>query len=116
MDDRDVALIEEYIQQCTVDVEDDYGSYYFDLHSYSRWAANEVLQRVICEAMKLPPHISGKESLTLLDVVETFIDEMDYYAYLIQSERAKEIFSIARDEGKCILFYICSSQRKENNK
>lgn len=111
MDDRDVLIMERYIQECTVEPElDDPDHYYFDLHSYSRWAAYEVYNRFVCEAMKLPPHISGKEPLTPLEIVEDFIDEMDYYAQVAQSDRVREIFQIARDEGKCILLYVCSSQ------
>lgn len=115
MDDRDVIIIEEYIQQCSIKPEiNPREPFFFDLSSYSRWAVDEILRRTMCEAMKLPPHISGKESLSLIDVVENFIDDMDCYTHFASSDRAKEIFEIARDEGKCVLLYICSSKEKEN--
>lgn len=117
MDDRDVILIEKYIQECTVEPELGVtlaDQFYFDLHSYSGWAVHEILQRVMCEAMKLPPHISGRESLTLTEIVETFIDEMDYYFHASKDKRAKEIFEIARDEAKCVLLYINASYERGN--
>lgn len=108
MDDKDVRIIEDYIDhnvpEPSVNDRDDI----FELHAYSRWAAYEILERVIYEAMKLPSHISGKESLTLRELVENFIDEMDYYVSVSTSEQVKNIFSIAKDEGRCVLLYICS--------
>ncbi len=109
MDDRDVIIIEEYIRRYSQNLElNPKDTYVFEVNSYSSWAANEVLERVIHETMKLPPYITGNESLTLIDVVEAFIDEMDYYAYLASNEQSRKIFEIARDEGKCILMYINS--------
>lgn len=108
MDDKDVLLIEDYIRrnEYKPDLHEDRN--FFELHSYSNFAMYEVLRRVICESMKLPAHISGKESLTLMEIVEAFIDEMDYYSNKSSHYRAKEAFEIARDEAKCILLYICS--------
>lgn len=103
MDDRDVLRIEEYIRDDLPKSKE-----YFDLYVYSHWAAYEVLERVINEAMKLPPHITGKEPRTLVEIVEEFIDEMDYYYWASSWDKAKEMFAIARDEGTCILLYISS--------
>lgn len=109
MDDRDVLIIEQYIRDDLPKSTD-----YFDLYVFSQWAAYEVLERVISEAMKLPPHITGKEPRTLIEVVEDFIDEMDCYYWMSSFDKARNMFSIARDEGMCILLYISSFERKEN--
>ena len=100
MDDRDVLLIERYIHENFQDATDD--SY----DAYSRWAANEILERVIFEAMKLPPHITGIESPTIFEILELFIDETDYYAYIASSDTGRDIFSAAREEAKLVLCYI----------
>ena len=107
MDDRDVIKVEEYIQKMPKPASNDTKEI-FDIHTYSRWAANEILERMIDETMKLPSHITGKESMSAVDIIENFIDEMDYYSWVSSSHRAKTIFRIARDEGKCVLLYVCS--------
>lgn len=113
MNDRDVRIVEEYIQTLPEATALD-NREIFRLHVYSRWAAYEILDRVIGEAMKLPAHISGKESLSLDEIVESFIDEMDYFISASRSERSKTIFQIARDEGVCVQLYICSRKELDN--
>ncbi len=111
MDDRDVILVEDYIKNCTSPPKlDPKNPFIFDLNSYSRWADDEILIRVMREAMKLPAHITGKYHIELPDIIECFIDEMDYYMQIATTDRSKEMFEIARDEGKCMLLYICSAQ------
>lgn len=109
MNDRDVLLIEWYIHENF--------SYPFNdaTDSYSRWAVEEILKRTIDEAMKLPAHITGIEPMTLMEVVEIFIDEMDYYSYSASTDEARSIFSVAREEAKLVLDYIHSYKRKETN-
>lgn len=100
MNDRDVIFIGQYIERNfpkpTCDPCD----------SYSRWAANEILERTILETEKLPSYITGVESIDLLDIVEEFIDEMDYYAAKSSYEASRLAFSVAREEAKCILHEI----------
>lgn len=108
MDDKDVLLIEDYIRTNEYQPDLTMDRYFFEMHSYANFAMHEILRRVVCESMKLPAHITGKESLTLTEIIEAFIDEMDYYSNLSSHYRAKEAFEIARDEAKCILLYICS--------
>lgn len=106
MDDKDVIMIERYIQenfwQPTTDQCD----------SYAKWAAYEILERFIFEAMKLPYHITGIEVRTAEEIVEDFIDEMDYYYYISSSEVGRMLFSAAKEEGKFVLYYIYA-HRKE---
>ena len=104
--DQDVRLIQDYIlknvpEPSTRDRED-----LFELHAYSFIAAEEVLSRVIKEAMKIPAYLTGRPDVDVRDVVSEFVDEMDYYVHASESEDARRIFSIARDEGKCIMLYI----------
>lgn len=113
MDDRDVRIVEEYIQTLPEATALD-SREIFRSHVYSRWAAYEILERVISEAMKLPEHISGKEILSLEEVIDSFIDEMDYFISVSGTARAKTIFQIALDEGLCMKLYICSRKELDN--
>ena len=101
MNDRDVIMMEDYIRNQRPPPPQS-----FDINAYYRWAAYEILERMINETMKLPSHISGKEQLSAADIVESFIDEMDYYQSEASSDYVKNVFQIARDEGKCIMLYI----------
>lgn len=108
MDDRYVLMVEEYIRDNLPepDIKDD--SYIFELHTYSRWAAYEILERLMRETTKLPAHVSGLEQISAEEIVDNFIDEMDYYAMMSPDLDAKDIFFIASCEGRCILMYICA--------
>ena len=80
----------------------------FDMQVYSRWAAEEIIERLMSEAMKLPPHISGHMYLSASEIITDFIEEMDAYAKISKDERTKKIFSFAREEGRTILLYLRS--------
>lgn len=104
--DRDVRLVQDYISKSVPEPSVRDSDEMFDLHAYSFVAAEEVLSRVIKEAMKLPAYLTGRYDPDVLDIVDDFVEEMDHYAHSSDSEDAKRIFSIARDEGKCIMLYI----------
>lgn len=106
MDDRDVLKVVRYIENCIPSPNVKESKECFKSHSYSRWAANEILERMIDEAMKLPPHISGEESLSAIDVVDYFIMEMEYYSDISSDSERKKMFEIACSEGSRILTYI----------
>lgn len=105
MTDNDVLIIERYIYENFRELNLD--------ESYSKWAANEILDRVIFEASKLPSHITGIEGVSIEELVESFIGEMDYYSYISVEDSARETFSTAREEGKMVLCYI-HSMKGEN--
>lgn len=104
MDDRDVLTMERYIFENFPHPSGD------KCDSYCRWAAEEILERIIDEASKLPSHITGIEPLTAEEIVESFIGEMELRTYESGSEEGRLIFSVARDEASCILHYIRSSR------
>lgn len=111
MDDRDVRKVEEYVAALPRPDPNDSRTM-FEFKTYSLWAAEEILERVIDEACLLPPHISGKDSLTLTEVVENFIREMDYYVEISKREEPREVFAVARDEAKCLMLYISNERGK----
>lgn len=80
---------------------------YIDNHiitpSYSLWAADEIMNRVIEELSKLPPHITGVEPISHIEIIEEFIREMDYLYETSITTKNKLIFMEARSTGKEIL-------------
>lgn len=106
--DRGLLILEEYIRDNIPEPDIKVGEYLFTIQTFSKWAVNEILERVIRESMKLPAHVSGKERMSVIDIVDSFIDEMDYYEAFSTDWKAKEMFSIAGDEGRCVLLYIGS--------
>lgn len=106
--ERGLTILEEYVRDNIPDPDIKEGDYLFTIQTFSKWAVNEIIERLIRESMKLPAHISGKERLDTIDIVDSFIDEMDYYAEYSTDWKAKEVFSIAGDEGRCVMLYIGS--------
>lgn len=101
--DREILSIEGYIELYLERMDMDYPPVEFDIYAYSQWAAYEVLDRIIKEDERLPPHISGEELTPVEDIIEGFILDMDYFASQTEITRKQLIFSIARDVGKDIL-------------
>lgn len=103
MDDRNVLLIQRYMDEHLRNPDIKWPKSEFELHTYQRWAANEILERFMEEAMKLPPHITGIESQSPAEIIETFMHELDYYSDESKTIRGQLMFSIARDEARSIL-------------
>jgi len=64
---------------------------YFNQRSYSRWAANEILELVMDNPFSTP-----------IDIIEEFIIKMDYFSCIDLSTSL--IFSIAKDTAEDILY------------
>ena len=104
MDDRDVLVMERYIfenfQEPTGDLYD----------AYCRWAADEILERIIDETERLPEHMCGIPRMTAEEITEDFIFKMEFLAYNATCDSVRTLFQIARDEASCVLDYIRSSR------
>lgn len=103
MYDRDIKVIEDYIDEYLYKPETNWPDWEFDTQAYSRWAGEEVLERVIFEALKLPPHITGDEPKEITEIIAEYIDDMDYFYEISNDNRKKLMFFIARDVGTDIL-------------
>lgn len=112
MDDRYVTLMEEFIDRSLPKPKKDEDAYIFHLHSCYRWAAYEILERLIRESMKLPTHVSGVPTMTATEVVEDFIDEMRYFSAIAPTQQGYDVFDIAAQEGESVLLYFqaCESR------
>ena len=71
--------------------------------SYSKWALNEILNRVLDETQKLPYHISGLEPEPVPDIIREFISEMEYYSTIGSTVEVIFFVEMAKDEAKKLL-------------
>lgn len=103
MNEASISVIQKYIDECLFEPRLKWPKYYFTERSYSRWAAYEIQERIIEEALRLPPHITGREPRSLVDIIKAFISEMDDLSETSDNKRFQLIFLIARDTAEDIL-------------
>ena len=78
----------------------------FKERTYSRWAANEIICRIIDEELKLPYHISGLEQRVPVEVVKEFVDEL-YTAWELSTKKdQKMVYSCALHTAEDILLRL----------
>jgi hypothetical protein len=75
----------------------DWGKYYFTERSYSRWAANEIIERLLKQE-GLPPWEDG-----VCDIISGFINEMDRLSENSEQKLSQTIFAIAKETARDIL-------------
>lgn len=102
MDERDIATLERYMDECLFEPSLGWFKDAFDMQVYSRWVANEILERMMNEAMKLPEHISGVEQRSACDIIDEFIDELECAYSGSHNYNTKLIFFTALDAAKSI--------------
>lgn len=80
----------------------------FQERTYSRWAADEIMSRIMEEELKLPYHISGLEQRVPVEVVREFIDELYTAWETTDNKQRKYAFSCAlntAEDIQCKLYY-----------
>lgn len=103
MDERDIVKLEEYADKYLPEPSIIWPKSDFDVRAYSRWAVDEILERMMHEAMKLPEHISGIEQRSAVEIVREFMDEMQDAYFESRDINRKSIFFIAMDTARTIL-------------
>lgn len=88
-------LIITYIEECLFEPKASWCKHEFEKRSYSRWAANEILEGVMDHPMS-PADI----------IIEEFILKMSLYSCVAEDSKVSFIFSIARDTAEDILAYL----------
>lgn len=90
MNEAVILIIQDYITEHLFEPGPNWPRYYFEERSYSRWVANEIIER-----------IKAQPSTSPMIVIEDFIRELDncYCA----SEHHEVLFSIARDAAEEII-------------
>ena len=113
MDEREVHPVTKYIEDRFM--RDDSRDRFEDLEtfSYSRWAAEEVLVRVVEETEILPEHISGIEARTLDEVIDEFIDDMSMFHEMSERLELRRIFWIAMCEGSRMRSHMANEMKGE---
>lgn len=102
MDERDIATLERYMGEYLFEPSLGWFKDAYDMQVYSRWVANEILQRMMNEAMKLPEHISGVERRSAIEIVDEFIDDLECAYSGSHNHDAKLIFFMALDAAENI--------------
>lgn len=75
----------------------------FETRSYSRWAADEIQERIMAEELKLPYHISGLEQRVPIEIVQEYIDELYSAWESTVDEKRKYMYSTAMYTAEEIL-------------
>lgn len=110
MDKTALVIIQKYVDECLFEPRSNWPTHIFNERSCSRWAAQEIMDRIIHEDDRIPAHISYFEPRAPQTIVEDFIDEMDYYVETSKHKQIQLIFSFARDAAKDILQLIRKEQ------
>ena len=94
---NEVAIIKimNYIENVLFEPGYRWDEFIFKERSYSRWAAYEILNRIIDKPLH-PPDL----------VIESFIIELTFYSCLKEDTEASRMFIIARDASQNILELI----------
>lgn len=79
---------------------------YFDKVSYSTWAIDEILNRLVEELYKPPPHITGRDPVPYFDIIQEFVDQMDYMAETTTDYHKRFIFLVAKETGDELLLFL----------
>lgn len=80
--------------------------------SFSKWALNEILNRVLDETQKLPYHISGLEPEPVKDIIQEFIEEMEYFSSIANTAEVIFFAEIAKDEAEKLLRHFVGKETK----
>lgn len=104
MIDSPMMTIQNFIDETLFKPDVGWPKYEFQKRSYARWAANEILDRIIQEEMRLPPHITGVEPLTPLQIIQGFMMETDYFAGIAENKHDRFIFTTARDTAENLIY------------
>lgn len=103
MNEQDISKLKQYIDTYLFVPNIGWFKDAFDVQIYSRWAANEILYRMMDEATKVPEYISGTPQRSTIEIVEGFIDEVEYCYEVAEKPSAKSIFYVAANAAKNIL-------------
>lgn len=78
----------------------------FDRACFSSWAFDEIVSRLIDEMSRLPPHITGRDPIPYFDIIQEFIDNMNYMAETTTDYHKRFIFLVAKETGNDLLLFL----------
>ena len=101
-----ILTVRRYINETLSVPRNSWSKRDFETRTYSRWAANEIMERLMEEELKLPYHISGIEAKTPIEIVDGFIEEMDVAVESTNNSDHKFMFSTARHTADEVLLQL----------
>lgn len=87
-----LSIIKEYIEESLFKPQLSWPEYEFNVRCYSRWAAEEILERLIRESEKLPEYLTGKVAKKPSDIIREFINELHEYSQTADDTDSSIIF------------------------
>lgn len=112
MDETILKDINEYIDKYLFAPEFWWPKKIFAERSYSRWAAEEILNDVINELQRLPEFLTERIPRTLNDIIDEFIIKMELYRHIQKDSKEKSMFSIAEETAHEIKKYLQNEKEK----
>lgn len=103
MTEHDIRVIAEYAEDRLVEHDGRLDDSVIRANAYSDWAIDELLGRLIEEESKPPEYVTGRPSISTVEVIEDFINEMEYYRDTSSTEEQILLYSIAVEEGENVL-------------
>ena len=100
MEDRDVLLIQQYIDENRVAIAD-------ERDSYANWADEEIATRTMMEVMRYYDQDQFIFGTMVEWVIVEFIEDMEEAWDKAKGERSRRAFSTAIEEAENMLKYIC---------
>lgn len=92
MNELEIKLVLKFIEDYLFEPTKSWPRDEFDERAYARWAAYEIVERLM-DCPFDPPDL----------IIEEFMLELDIYSHQTKSEHIKDMFSIARDTALDIL-------------
>ncbi len=97
MYEKAIVTVQQYIEEHLFEPRSNWPTDEFAKRSYSRWVADEILNRFIAESERLPSHISNKDRLTPIEIIEELVYDLDDYSGRSYYGRFQNIFNIAKE-------------------
>lgn len=85
-----MAIIREYIDTYLFEPAINWPRYEFNVRSYSRWAAYEILGRISCCIFECNP----------IRIISEFVDEMDEYLEMSVFRDVRLVYSTAKETAE----------------
>lgn len=101
-----LRMIQEYRETHVIQPHRTLDKLYFDRGCFGNWAVDEILNRLINEMDRLPPHITGRDPVPYFHIIEEFIFDMEHLAESTTDYHKRFIFSVAKDTGNDLLLFL----------
>lgn len=95
MNEIEVIIVQHYINEYLFEPTSSWPKESFEERSHARWAAFEIMHRLMDFPFDSPDMI-----------VEAFILELTMYLYLAKDEKTTKLFSVAKDTAEDILCLV----------